>query len=509
MEKKTWITSRFVIYIFLLVFSLIFTQALRSSSSAVLFIFMLLLPILSLLVVIIGKATVKVYVDVDNTRVEKDSTVGYEIRIINGSFIPFPFIEAHLSVPEDNGVRCVEQRMMIPLVPFGVRTIKQNVCFHYRGEYEIGVIDMRIKDPLGLFSANLAQSICHTIIVFPRMLDMATPHENSTTELPTDLTRRAVSSERSEQANIRNYIGGDSLKDIHWKLSAKVEELLVRDYNTNNNRHTYVICDLSAPRTEEKAELQMPKKKTRRERKREKTEDKVKKRNISASSEKKLSIEGENGKELSAKRKQLAEEIARATSEQDKTAESKKGYADSPLKADIAGEIAEKNCDRAIELAISAVLRELRSGGNVTLVYPDAREETGISANYYPDPVSFAADILNFATVPVSYNGKSVSSLFNAIDDAQSLTVRLVTANLSPADVSDYIGLSTTLGGGGSDTTFELYLADNDNAYENIARHRVYSAAMKEELGMSAIKVMRFEESIMPDGSVAFLKEED
>ena len=245
MEKKTWITGRFVFYIFLLVLALVFTQALRSSASAVLFIFLLILPIISFIITLIGKSAVKVYVDSDNTRVEKDTDVSYEIRIINDSFIPYPFVEAHIIVPSESGVRCVEQRMMIPLVPFGVRTVKHSVRFHYRGEYEIGVLDMRIKDPLGLFSVSLEQSVCRTVIVYPRMMNLSSPIENSTTELPTDLTRRAISSERSEQANIRAYVGGDSLKDIHWKLSSKMEELLVRDYNTNDTRNTFIIADLT------------------------------------------------------------------------------------------------------------------------------------------------------------------------------------------------------------------------------------------------------------------------
>ena len=511
MEKKTWITGRFVFYIFLLIFGLIFTQALRSSSSAVLFIFLLMLPILSLIIVLVGRATVKVYVDVDNTRVEKDTDVGYSIRITNDSFIPFPFIEAHLSVPEDNGVRCVEQRMMIPLVPFGVREIKQTVRFHYRGKYEIGVLDMRIKDPLGLFSASLDQSICHTIIVYPRMMEMTSPHENSTTESPTDLTRRAITSERSEQANIRNYVGGDSLKDIHWKLSAKMEDLLVRDYNTNNNRHTFIIADLNAPRAE-KDPADEPKKLTRKEKKAAKKAEKAEKavkRNVKASAEKRVIIEGANGKELSAKRKQFAEEIVRAVEAEELAAQPKKKFQSPELRAEMLGEIAEKNCDRVIELAISATMRELRAGGTVTLIYNDSREGSGVSARYYPDTTAFASEILNFATAPVTYDERGVASLFTAIDETQSLTVRLVSANVTPADVSDYIGLAAACGGGGSDTTVELYLADSPEAYSDPVARGDYVAAMREELASCAVKMSRFEETVMPDGSAAFAKEED
>ena len=60
-----------ILYALLLVFALIFTQALRATASAVLFWFLVLLPILSVLYVLIGKALIRIYVSSDITKVEK------------------------------------------------------------------------------------------------------------------------------------------------------------------------------------------------------------------------------------------------------------------------------------------------------------------------------------------------------------------------------------------------------------------------------------------------------
>ena len=117
--------------------------------------------------------------------------------------------------------------------------------------------------------------------------------------------------------------------------------------------------------------------------------------------------------------------------------------------------------------------------------------------------------MLSFACAPVDYNGQSISRLFSAIDETQSLTVRIVTANLAPSDVSDYIALSASLGGGGSDTSVELYLADTPEAYTDPVAHGVYNSAMKEELASAAVKMSMFEESVMPDGTVAFVQEDE
>lgn len=500
MEKKTWITGRFVFYMILLLAALVFTQALRSVASAVLFVFMLILPVLSFIVVLIGRSSVRVDVECPETRVEKDADVEYEIRIVNGSFLPLPFLEAHLIVPEDGGVRCTDRRMMVSLAPGGVTAVRHSVRFHYRGRYDIGVLDMRVKDVLGLFSAPLADSVTRTVIVFPRMMDIVGAKESATTDLPTDLTRRALTAERSEQANIRAYVGGDALKDVHWKLSAKLDELQVRDYNINDSRHTYVVCDLCAPRLrDEYRENEGQKEDVKKKKKR-------RKRNVRRSADARFVIEADTKKELSKKRAEFAEQIVRSVIEEEQKNAPKKRPVPR-VRADMLDELAELRADSAVELATATVMRELRSGSDVTLVYSDDGEKDGVHVSYFPDVASFAAEALDFALTPVCSREGGVSSLFSAIDESAGLTVKFVTANLEPPDVTDYIAFSSSTGSGSSDTSVEVCLAQTDSAYDEPLERAVYVSAMREELAACAVKLTEYRETVMPDGTLAFAKE--
>ena len=511
MEKRTWITGRFVVYMILLAAALVFTQALRSTASAVLFVFMLILPVVSFILVLVARASVRVDVECPNTRVEKDADVEYEIRIANSSFIPLPFLEAHLIVPEDGGVRCTDRRMMVSLMPGGVTEVKHTVRFHYRGRYDIGVLDMRVKDALGLFSAPLPDSVTRTVIVFPRMLEITGAKESATTELPTDLSRRAITDERSEQANIREYVGGDALKDIHWKLSSKVDELLVRDYNINDQRHVYVVCDLTAPRfpdeyADEKGADENGAKDGKHKRKRAKK--RAGKRNVRRSAEAKVVIEADTKKELSQKRAEFCEQIVSSVIE-DEAKNAPKKRALPRIRAQMLDEIAELRADSAVELAIAAVMRELRSGGDVTLVWSDDGEEDGVRVSYFPDVASFAGEVLDFALTPACRRENGVASLFSAIEDTNSLTVKFVTANLEPSDVGDYLAFSASTGSGASDTSVEVYLAQTDGAYEDAVARAVYVSAMREELAACAVKLTEYRETPTPDGTLAFAKEAD
>jgi hypothetical protein len=269
------------------------------------------------------------------------------------------------------------------------------------------------------------------------------------------------------------------------------------------------VCDLTAPRlrgeyTSEDISAQKSAKKIEGK----KAKKKKARRNVRRSAEAKVVIEADTKKELSQRRAEFAEQIVRSVIEDEKNAAPKK-RAVPRVRSELLGEIAELHGDSAIELAVAAVLRELRSGSDVTLIYNDENEKDGVHVSYYPDAASFASELLDFSLTPVCVRKEGVSSLFAAIDDSNGLTVKFVTANLEPSDVSDYMTFSSSTGSGSSDTSVEVYLAQTDDAYEDRLERAVYVSAMREELASCAVKLTVFGETVMPDGSLAFAKEAD
>ena len=50
----------------------------------------------------------------------------------------------------------------------------------------------------------------------------------------------------SEVTDMREYIPGDRLKDIHWKLSAKKQKLMVKEYTSVSQSEAVIFCDCGA-----------------------------------------------------------------------------------------------------------------------------------------------------------------------------------------------------------------------------------------------------------------------
>lgn len=236
-----------ILYCFLLVFALVFTQMLRNTASAVFFWFLVLVPLLSFLLLMIGRACVQIYVSSNTNRCEKMAPVEYEIRVINASPIPLPFMEAVINLPSPNGVRSLHQKLILSLIPFGMHCIKNTVQFRYRGLYEIGVQEIYLYDYLRIFRVRIDVNNYSNVTVLPRRLTLDASANTAMSDIPSPLAPIQSTLEQSEQANIRDYRIGDPMKSIHWKLSSKAQDLQVRDFNTNDDRHVYIFVDFASP----------------------------------------------------------------------------------------------------------------------------------------------------------------------------------------------------------------------------------------------------------------------
>ncbi len=242
-ELKFRLLGRFWFYLFLIAAATVFTQALRSPVSSVILVFLLLLPLTSLLYLLIGVLTVKVYLDAGDQEVEKYTPVDFTLTVANESPLPYPFVEARISLPADNAVRCVSQLTKLSLIPRGRYVVAKTLSFAYRGGYDIGVSDVYVYDLFRLFRYRLDVSLFRQIFVLPRRLQLAGHSGADPVSELTESVSRMSGSDNTEMSDIRQYQIGDSLRSIHWKLSSKTEELQVREYARNSEHQSIIFCD--------------------------------------------------------------------------------------------------------------------------------------------------------------------------------------------------------------------------------------------------------------------------
>ena len=523
-------TKSAIVYACLLVFALVFTQALRAKASAVLFWFLVLMPIVSIIYVLVGKALIRIYVGSDITKVEKLQPVEYELRIINASPFAYPFIEAIISVPQPDGVRCTEQSLTMSLAPMGSYIVNHTTSFKYRGTYEIGVRCLYISDFLGLFAIRLDVDIYNNVLVFPRKLNMNMKMATSATDIPNDSAKLVFSTEKAEIGNIREYIPGDSLKSIHWNLSSKspMGTLMVKDFNTNTSQSVYILCDFSRaipPEVFEDEEARVEREKAEREVKRKQQRPKNVKLKAAKPDKETLAAEkaarkkagrlksgmtGMGASDAAAidamidaadnkvarkepkEKKSLFGRKKNAVTEEQKSAEvlaeeaiaAEKKRRDDETKAQLAiggiikpeyaPDMDEFCADGVVEMAMAATLNELRNGNQVTLIWNDSRSDAGIVAVELTCPEDFDSIYSVFSTAPSAPEKTSITDLLLLIQESLNVTIRICTSNIDPLSLNQYSAIPGLFGGAGTGCVAELLVFNPEDRYEDIKIRREY-----------------------------------
>ncbi len=130
--------------------------------------------------------------------------------------------------------------------PNGERSARYQVTLMQRGRYRLGPVYVGSRFPLGIVERGLVFDLEDEILVAPR-LGRLTPRWQREHGLADELvhrpnTRRGIFED--EFHRIREYRPGDNPRLIHWRSSARQNELMVREFHQSRNQSLIVLLDL-------------------------------------------------------------------------------------------------------------------------------------------------------------------------------------------------------------------------------------------------------------------------
>lgn len=129
--------------------------------------------------------------------------------------------------------------------PGGQVTRDYRLRFPYRGVYNIGIQRMVVTDFLGLFCYALQAPQPQVVMVYPQSDDsfvLSIRNEPQNSSLNNDIFNEDYTS----VADVRKYTSSDNLRKIHWKLSAKRGELIVKNFQSFDPDPTILFLDTRA-----------------------------------------------------------------------------------------------------------------------------------------------------------------------------------------------------------------------------------------------------------------------
>lgn len=220
-----WIT-----YFLLLACAVAYALLATNVFAVVLFVVMIMLPTVFIILNRIIQANLLVKADMQNT-CEKNQTVTANFSITNHSIISYRRIRAVVKIENILTGECTQE--VIKSALYAKNTAEFSVKFKssYCGTIKISFKNVRLYDYFGFTyrSMKIDESCCTTVL--PEIFTVRITLHSSDVQ---NLENEAYSSERSgtdisEVYYFRDYVIGDSPKQIQWKLSQKHDRLIVKE----------------------------------------------------------------------------------------------------------------------------------------------------------------------------------------------------------------------------------------------------------------------------------------
>ncbi|HHU70403.1 MAG TPA: DUF58 domain-containing protein [Clostridiales bacterium] len=211
--------------------------------SYALFYLSVLIPIISFLYTLYVYSRFKLYQTIGSRIVVKGDWTDYAFTITNEDFITYRNIKVKF-LREKSIIEDTEQTAEYSLLPGEQDRLVSRIKCNYRGEYFIGVDSVEVTDFLYLFSITYPLGSKLKVSVLPRVLQL---EQLGIAEPQVDVKNPLSNNNREEEeldTEIRKYSSGDNRKRIHWKASARHQELLTRKYQHRQRVEIILFMDL-------------------------------------------------------------------------------------------------------------------------------------------------------------------------------------------------------------------------------------------------------------------------
>ncbi len=178
------------------------------------------------------------------TRISTGQATEVELTLRNVSMLPSGLLLLEDELPYTLGAR---PRFLVDRIsPNSSRTVRYPVRSDVRGRYQIGPLRLRLSDPFGLVELARSFSTVDRLTVTPVVHPLPSITLSGTWDSGGESTSRAVFSRGEDDAATREYRHGDDLRKIHWRSTARVGKLMVRQVEKPWQSHAALLLDTRA-----------------------------------------------------------------------------------------------------------------------------------------------------------------------------------------------------------------------------------------------------------------------
>lgn len=167
----------------------------------------------------------------------------YTLIIQNLTLLPIPYLTINNLVLGDLDPKYKGQSISLNIDE--KKIIKGKVNFKARGIYNLGDNDLNISDLFSIFEIRKYYNFHEVIKVYPRISEIKGIEVNGYNLIRNIVNFKGTLEDISAVRDIRKYNEGDSLKKVHWKLSAKYGQLYVKNFDNVSGEKCTLLFNMN------------------------------------------------------------------------------------------------------------------------------------------------------------------------------------------------------------------------------------------------------------------------
>lgn len=201
---------------------------------------MLMLLVVSLISVITALFTVRASIKCPRRSIEKGQSFPVVATVRHMSILPVRSVALDLSLPDGADI---SGQLELTAPPFVTKKYELRLTAPHRGLFSIGVSGISATDVFGLITlSRRGVKASFQVEVLPPARELPPMALNSGDTAESRFAR--MTEDNASPAGVRAWVEGDALKKVHWKLSMRRRELMVRTYEESARPDTLLLLDL-------------------------------------------------------------------------------------------------------------------------------------------------------------------------------------------------------------------------------------------------------------------------
>lgn len=235
-----------LLFILLIIICSLFYILYLWNFALVLLVVVIVLPVIMFVTTYITKRLITVEFAVKDKTVLKNTEFPVQLVVTNRSIFPIGKADAKIEYYNIFGDKVSAFDIYLPIQAKNSQRITFRLSSKFCGIIRIKATKLRIYDPLKIFRFKAADDIQTEVNILPEGHDISgyvnyTDRINEESDI---FSEHHAGDDPSEVFDLREYNPGDKLNKIHWKLSSKKDDFIVKEYSMPIDVPCVIFLDL-------------------------------------------------------------------------------------------------------------------------------------------------------------------------------------------------------------------------------------------------------------------------